>query len=200
MGVVWLALYYCFFVGTFIKVENQSDITIVGSISKKICTVHNDYSCGNLITNSTMSVWLLLSGFIFYFMEKSRKRIFLIGIFSLALVVILSYAEEHVSIDCNTNHCRNIVGALFPFWFLIPFSIVLIPFRDEVFHSWWNFSRVWLPIVAFLALITPSQSGWMMSWDSGATAFVLCLPYIIISILLIVIKSIVLIVKNKKTK
>lgn len=65
--------------------------------------------------------------------------------------------------------------------------------REEVFRAWFNFAKWWIPISIFLTLIMPGGSGGGFGipsiFDKEFLAFVLAALFIIISLIIIITKS-----------
>jgi len=74
---------------------------------------------------------------------------------------------------------------------LIILSVVLFRLRDQIFHSWWRFARVYLLVAAAIILITPASStgNYIMSIDAELVTWWLAGLFLTISLLLIAIKS-----------
>lgn len=100
----------------------------------------------------------------------------------------------------QTGHCWRlwevieIIMPLFVFvLFVFLFSLITYKMREEVFRAWWNFARWWVPLSIFLTLIMPGSSGGGFGipsiFDKEFLAFILAALFFIISLVIIVRKS-----------
>lgn len=89
--------------------------------------------------------------------------------------------------------CEPLAFTLIPFLPIFLFSLVTYKMREEVFRAWFNFTKWWVPISIFLILITPDSSGGSFGipnvFDKGFLAFILAALFFIISLVIIVRKS-----------
>lgn len=128
----------------------------------------------------------------------NRKQIIIYLISSIVVAVgIASYGHEHYIGICppiDRDYCDVIAVPVF-FILLIAASVFLVKLitRPEVFNSWEKFAIVYIPIAVILVAITPNSSGWMGSgfgrFDKEATVGLLVTIYVIVSLLIIIIKS-----------
>jgi len=58
--------------------------------------------------------------------------------------------------------------------------------RDEVFTTWVNFAKWWVPLTVFLTLIAPSSDGSFFPVDKGRIAFVMTALFTAVSFCVIV--------------
>ena len=57
-----------------------------------------------------------------------------------------------------------------PIILLLPFSAILYFFRDEVFLTWWNFAKWWVPVIIGVTLWVENAGGGG-GWGMNGGAF-----------------------------
>lgn len=74
---------------------------------------------------------------------------------------------------------------------LFLFSLITYKMRDEVYRTWLRFAYVWIPLSMGLIFLAPEYStDWMYPVEKGSVAFLTSLLFVIISLILIIWKSI----------
>lgn len=131
---------------------------------------------------------------------KKTKKIVLWGSFGGIMIYLSLFFRRdllsifHQDLRYSLDNFTEIVG---PFVFLFPiiflFSLITYKMREEVFCAWFNFTKWWIPISIFLTLITPGSSGGGFGipsiFDKEFLAFILSALFFIISLVIIVRKS-----------
>ena len=132
-------------------------------------------------------------------MKIAQKKILWISFVVLFLLVLVNHLGN--SQICNVlrlEHysCINlfyVIEILFlPMFPVFFFSLVTYYLREEVFRFWFNFSKWWILLSAAAVLLTTESGGGIgigMSWGKGETAVVFALLYVLVSVLLILYKS-----------
>lgn len=130
-----------------------------------------------------------------------KKIIFLGSGAGFILYLIVMFLRDYCFVR---GHCRglwyflaphtdSIESFLFLFPFIFLFSLITHKMREEVFRAWFNFAKWWIPISIFLTLIMPGGSGGGFGipsiFDKEFLAFVLAALFIIISLIIIITKS-----------
>jgi len=132
------------------------------------------------------------------------KKIILIvsGIISVILGILIFVELNNL---CNYSICRDIYNIFVLFSFIFPFvfffSFITYFLKDQIFQTWFKFSRIWVPISILLTIITPggSASFFVSLWDKQMTAIVMSGLYIVISLMIIIIRSTQEYLLKKKT-
>lgn len=68
-------------------------------------------------------------------------------------------------------------------------SMILLFLREQVFHAWSKFSVIFLPIAIVLIVIAPTINGTLIGFDKESAALWLAIIFLIVSLLIIVLKS-----------
>lgn len=80
---------------------------------------------------------------------------------------------------------------LLPIIALFLFSLITYKMRDEVYRAWLRFAYVWVPLSIVLIFLSPQYStDWMYPVEKGTVAFLTSALFVIISLILIVWKSV----------
>ena len=132
------------------------------------------------------------------------KKIILIvpGIISVILGILIFLELNNL---CNYSICRDIYNIFVLFSFIFPFvfffSLITYFLKDQIFQTWFKFSRIWVPISILLTIITPGGSaGFFISlWDKQMTALLMSGLYLTISLIIIIIRSTQEYLLKKKT-
>ena len=126
----------------------------------------------------------------------SKKTLLLTsGIVTLVLLAIGTFGTYKI---CNNSEiCINILHYFFlyflPFLPLFILALITYKMRDEVYRAWLRFSYVWVPLSMLLILLAPEYTtDWMYPVVKGTVAFFSSILYLVISLVLIVIKSLLL--------
>jgi hypothetical protein len=124
----------------------------------------------------------------------SRVKILLIsmvgtGIFIVSLFVAIKGVCK-INYFCSRLHDDSLAFIFFPMLLLLIFSLITYKMREDVFQTWWKFSRVWMPLSMLAILIAPSySSNWMIPIEKGTVAFFSSMIYIITSLVIVVYKK-----------
>ncbi len=102
----------------------------------------------------------------------------------------LGYYDGHVY-SC-LDFISPIETMLFPLLPVFLFSLITYKMRDEVFQTWIKFTKWFIPLSMFLILITPTANGgyFVSLWDNQMTAIFTSFLYTLLSLILIIYKSI----------
>ncbi len=100
-------------------------------------------------------------------------------------------------LDGNIYPCMDVLYLIeLMFLSFLPitiFSLITYPLREETFRSWLRFAKWWVPMSMLLVLITPDgqSGGYMPSLiDKQVVAFLTSAVFIIISLIIVLYKSI----------
>ena len=125
-----------------------------------------------------------------------KKNTFLISVVFSAVWFIINYNGTYfwcdiIIRDGHYGHCPFILADVLDiFLVVIPFSIfslITYPMKEEIFQSWWKFSRIWMPLSMLSILISPSYANnWMFPIEKGNVAFFLSLAFVCISVFIII--------------
>jgi len=120
----------------------------------------------------------------------TKKNILLISsvyiVFLIAVFLFGGKCYDNQWCHVNLNDILNSTATLFlPFLPLFLFSLITYKMRDEVFTTWVNFAKWWVPLTVFLTLIAPSSDGSFFPVDKGRIAFVMTALFSILSFLIV---------------
>ncbi len=138
----------------------------------------------------------------------NRKKLIIYLISSIMLVaIILFYANrDYIGIcppyDVDGGGCfDNLTSVLVPVLFalLIAISVLIVKLivQSSVFTAWKKFAVVYLPVAALLIALSPRSCGFMC-FDREMTTTWMGAMYVIISLIIIIVKSIKL--RKQKTE
>ena len=120
----------------------------------------------------------------------NRKNVLLIA-FIATLVWLLSAFQKEIGF-CGPiyNDCWDIIDLVWPplTIFLPLFLLSLFAFfmREEIFATWVNFAKWWVPLSVFAILITPEKAGGFVSIPyQSALALIVTGVFFFISLILI---------------
>jgi hypothetical protein len=95
--------------------------------------------------------------------------------------------------EFSRGNCSDFFGeiaaVLSPVVLLFLFSIITYKMNGEVYKTWIWFARWWIPMTMFFVLITQESSNMLFSWSNKSTAGFLSLLFLVISLILIIYKS-----------
>jgi len=128
-------------------------------------------------------------------MEKTKKLIFwitflIVASFWIVFLITDNYCyDNRYGLYCGLLSCW--AGASF---FALPvfvFSSITYFLRGEVFQKWFRFSAWWIPMSLFFTLITQESGGGFAGWGWGKqdTALVFLFLYSVISLILVIYKT-----------
>jgi hypothetical protein len=138
-----------------------------------------------------------------------KKKVFIIFILAVVimLVSLILALPEKVGLcsghDVSCKHgyidnYNNLVQIGFIFSIpLIIISILLLFLKDQIFVSWSRLAIFFLPIAIIIIAITPSTSGSISPIEKEPVTLLLAAFFLIVSIILITIKSLKLRSKEK---
>ena len=90
--------------------------------------------------------------------------------------------------DC-VDSLYNLIVIFLPFFPVFFFSLITYKLREEIYTTWFNFARWWIPLSMFFVLVAPLQShDWMFPIDKGRVSFFMSLFFVLISLILITYK------------
>ncbi len=89
------------------------------------------------------------------------------------------------------SNCMDTMhDAMLIFVIIIPlfiFSLITYKMKEDVYQTWWKFSRVWIPLSMLMILMAPSySSNWMIPIEKGTVAFFSSIIYGAISVYIII--------------
>ncbi|MFA5831093.1 MAG: hypothetical protein WC878_04670 [Candidatus Paceibacterota bacterium] len=126
----------------------------------------------------------------------TKKNVLLISSNLIVILCFLAYIQTG-DICYMKSWCRNfweeinLLGAiLFIFIPIFLFSLITYKMRDEVFRSWIHFSCWWIPLSTIVSLITPESSSSLFSLDGKKIAVASSFLFALISLILIIYKSV----------
>ena len=130
-------------------------------------------------------------------MKITSKNITYLIVIGFILAISLGFVSENM---CGSYQCEDILDSIaVPLGFftiaIFPIAIILLFRPKPIFNSWWRFAKIYLPIALTLILIMgfSSDDG---SWGVGAdfdaeiTIWLTASLFLIISLILIIYKSI----------
>lgn len=125
--------------------------------------------------------------------NMTKKNIlFFSGVISVILIVFNMIGTFNLCGGHEYGICMDIIYdgmmVLFPTIPLLIFSLITYKMRDEVWQSWWKFSRIWIPFSMFAILISPSTGNWMIPIEKGSVALFSMILFAIISVSMIAYK------------
>lgn len=126
-------------------------------------------------------------------MGKKRNIYIIPGLSLLISALSFSICYSPLEYICYPSQFEGIMLGIFFFASAIfVFSIILIFFRDEVFRSWFRFTKYFIPIALVLILISPNSSGGFLVGfggpDKEETTYWMTLIFSLVSIILITVK------------
>lgn len=115
-------------------------------------------------------------------------------------MLVLCRPDFNDDFTCTTGKFFYSLGGfaqaliVFPFILSLLYLILAFLLREEVFRSWWKFTKFYLPIALILILIaglTSSDGSWGVSadFDAEITIWLTSGLFLIISLILIAVKS-----------
>lgn len=128
-----------------------------------------------------------------------NKRIVLLGsgIIAVVLLALNQIGTFRLCGGQEYGQCMDFAYSLiinfFPFVPLFLFSLITYKMRDEVYRAWLRFAYVWVPLSMVLIFLAPQYStDWMYPVEKGTVAFLTSALFVIISLILIVWKSVII--------
>ena len=128
----------------------------------------------------------------------TKKSILWVGLvgtiifFTISILVRKYGCREDLFFFCKDSY----VGLVFILKFLFPvmlfLSLITYKMRDEIFRSWIKFSYVWIPLTIILTLLAPEYSPSLLPLTKGVISFYFSALFLLISIIIIISKSIFL--------
>lgn len=121
----------------------------------------------------------------------TKQRVLTFGsigffLFGLAMAASINGLCSMESI-CERPHDDSMAAIFLPFLPLFVFSLITYFLREEIFQSWWRFTRIAIPASIVLILLAPSYSSdWMLPIEKGTVAFFTSLIFVFISVIVIV--------------
>lgn len=91
-----------------------------------------------------------------------KKIVFVATLTSLGGMIILDTIGWSKICGVGNLTCREKLGDAFVLLYLIPilflFSLITYKMREEVFRTWWNFARWFVPVIIVVTLLLNSAS------------------------------------------
>lgn len=117
--------------------------------------------------------------------------------------LLVTYSYNLYDFCYSAGHCPSLFDSLdtigpliFLFPFVFVFSLITYFLREEVFRSWLHFAYWWLPLSVVLIWWAAGTSGGGFGMpnilDQETVAFVFSALFALISLLIIIIKSLIL--------
>lgn len=117
----------------------------------------------------------------------------------LSVLGSLCYAIMHVLVSvsgcvnslffCNDSNLWLIdVLRLFPMLLII--SLVLYKLHENIYKTWLKFTYIWLPLSVILIWMSPEYDRTMIPMDRGRVSFIMSVLFLVISIVIIIYKSV----------
>lgn len=115
---------------------------------------------------------------IFHTMTK-KKLLSLSVMFLLVMTTIHQIGVWQLCGATTYGFCTDVAYTftmtLLPSIPLFLFSLLTYPLSEALFHKWWQFIRVSIPIMVLLIALSPRQShDWMFPVEQGGVALFLC--------------------------
>ncbi len=97
----------------------------------------------------------------------TKRNVLFVGITAFAAAALLWVLYAKFGLSCEyvnenghtTRYCGAIILSLLPLISLIPFSVILYFFRDEVFRAWLHFAYWWVPILVVVTYFSSINFG-----------------------------------------
>lgn len=132
-------------------------------------------------------------------MKPTAKKILLYSIFLFLIGIVLANVYE-IGL-CKTLFCFDIVedgiGVPVGFFSIVLFvlSFILLFLREEIFQSWWKFTKIFIPISLLLILVNSFSShgsflAGSLGFDAELTTWWTAGLFFIISLIIIVYRTI----------
>lgn len=120
-----------------------------------------------------------------------RKKIGLSVALIIIMVIIGYLLTEIVRLDFfdSLDESIGIPVFLFSVALLVVYFLFLF-MREEIFNYWKRFAKIFLPIAIILIIITPTQYGGFVGVDKELATWFLAVAFLIISLGIIIWKSI----------
>lgn len=124
--------------------------------------------------------------------KKIKKLFFVSFVLSVAdfFFIYSRYFEDLYDMTYLFYDLEGIFISIFFFSTIFAFlSSILFFLHEQIFSSWWKFTRAYLPIAAVLILISPGTSGGLMSIDAEIVTWWLAGIFFVASLGIIIYKS-----------
>lgn len=123
----------------------------------------------------------------------TKKNVLIISsVYVICLVAMLLFSKCYGGRWCPLNIYKLDYVPVFVFLPLFPsflLSLTTYKMREEIFASWVNFAKWWVPLSVFAILITPEKAGGFVSIPyQSALALIVTGVFFFISLVLIVWK------------
>jgi len=123
----------------------------------------------------------------------NKKILFIFSLVGVLLFFVFLFATKlglcaFINSSC-TETFDPIAENLSIFIPLFLLSLITYKMRDEVYHAWFRFSCVWIPLSMIAIFFAPEYSSdWMFPVVKGTIAFFSSLLYVILSLIIIIWK------------
>ena len=124
--------------------------------------------------------------------KKSVLRLSIIGSLIFLTLVFISlggYCTEYKYL-CDRAHDDTLATYFFVFLLIFFISLITYKMRDEIFLSWLKFTYVWVPLTIVLTFLAPEYGNSLLPIEKGSVSFVMSFLFLLISLIIIISKSI----------
>jgi hypothetical protein len=126
-----------------------------------------------------------------------KKKVLLASSLFLSILILIANSIGTFDLCGGSEYgtCMDIASNIITVLFIIIpffiFSLITYSMKEIIFQIWWKFARVWVPLSMLAILISPDySSNWMFPVEKGNVALFTSILFIIISIGIIIWKSI----------
>ena len=110
--------------------------------------------------------------------------VFITSVFSIDINLCPPYSYS------SCSQFFSVFGEIiFVFTSLFLLSLITYKMRDDIFQSWFKLVRIWVPLTIILVLISPEYGNSLFPIEKGSVSFFMSVLFLIISIILIIYKS-----------
>ena len=125
----------------------------------------------------------------------TKQKIFLIsGIITISFFVLDKIGTYQLCGRYAIGNCpfliHDILGTIIIFLPVFLISIIVYKMRDEVYRSWIKFTQIWVPLTILLIIISPEYGNSLLPIEKGSVSFFMSLLFLVISLVIIITKSV----------
>ena len=128
-----------------------------------------------------------------------KSTLLISGFFTISFFVLDSIGTYKLCGEYSVGNCpfllHDILGTFIIFIPLFLLSLITYKMRDEVFQTWFKFTRIWVPLTILLVIISPEYGNALFPVEKGSVSFAMSLLFLIISLIIIISKHLSLLKK-----